>query len=88
MDAEAYATHLRCELKNKGYSLALIAEEVGVSTSLVSKTLKRQRKSELVEARVASVLGVPALHLWNLNFRDTLFPLEAGCKGDHQRKAS
>lgn len=76
MDDGIYASYLRCELKNKGSSLALIAEHVGVSTSLVGKTLKRQRKNKKIQEHVAAILGVDPSLLWNLKFQGTLEPIK------------
>ena len=72
MDSEAYAASLQFELKKNGFTLVDIAGQVGVSTSLVSKTLKRQRKNDAVQHFVASALGVPVEQLWHLKFRDAL----------------
>lgn len=88
MDAGIYASYLRCELKNRGVSLALIAEEVGVSTSLVGKTLKRQRNNKEIQEYVAAKLGVEPPQLWSLNFRGTLESIEVEEDGGDQRKAS
>lgn len=88
MCSEAYATNLRFELKKNGYTLARVARDVGVSKSLVSKILKRQRKNENVERFLASVLGVKAEQIWDLEFRDAL--VSTGCrrKEGEQRKVS
>lgn len=72
VESEAYAASLRFELKKKGLTLADIAGKVGVSTSLVSKTLKKQRKNADVQHFVADALGVPLEQLWHLEFRDAL----------------
>ncbi|MEP2474952.1 MAG: helix-turn-helix domain-containing protein [Paracoccaceae bacterium] len=88
MDAGIYASYLRCELKNRGVSLALIAEEVGVSTSLVGKTLKRQRNNKEIQEYVAAKLGVEPPQLWSLNFRGTLESIEVEEDGGDQGKAS
>jgi len=72
MDSEAYAACLRFELNKRGLTLVGIADEVGVSASLVSKTLKKQRKNAEVQQFIATSLGVPAEQLWQLEFRDGL----------------
>ena len=88
VESEAYAASLRFELKKKGLTLADIAGKVGVSTSLVSKTLKKQRKNADVQRFVAAALGVPGEQLWHLEFRDAL--VSTGCrrKEGEQRKVS
>lgn len=88
VDSEAYATSLRFELKKKGLTLADIAGQVGVSTSLVSKTLKKQRKNADVQHFVADALGVPLEQLWHLQFRDALVSTDPSRKEGDQRKAS
>jgi lambda repressor-like predicted transcriptional regulator len=88
MRTEIYATNLRFELKKNGYTLARVARNVGVSKSLVSKILKRQRKNKDVELFLASVLGVKAEHLWHLEFRDALVSTDCERKEGDRQKAS
>lgn len=88
VESEAYAASLRFELKKKGLTLAEIAGKVGVSTSLVSKTLKKQRKNADVQRFVAAALGVPEEQLWRLEFRDALISTEYVRKEGDLRKAS
>ncbi|WP_461428497.1 helix-turn-helix domain-containing protein [Gymnodinialimonas sp.] len=88
MDSESYAASLRFELKKKSLTLADIAGQVGVSTSLVSKTLKKQRKNADVQHFVADTLGVPVEQLWHLEFRDALVSIDCERKEGDPRKAS
>lgn len=88
MNSESYAASLRFELKKKGLTLVDIAGEVGVSTSLVSKTLKKQRKNSDVQRFVAAALGVSVEQLWHLEFRDALISTEQVRKDSDLRKAS
>ena len=88
MESETYAASLRFELKKKGLTLAKIASKVGVSTSLVSKTLKKQRKNADVQRFVAAALEVPLEQLWHLEFRDALVSTDCRRKEGDLRKAS
>lgn len=88
MDADVYANFLRCELKHRGHSLSSIAEDVGVSASLVGKTLKRQRKNIRVLEFVAAAMEVEPTQLWSLNFRGTFKPSAVDEEGGELRKAS
>jgi|GEM_PF-5890309 len=88
VDSEAYAASLRFELQKKGLTLAGIARELGVSTSLVSKTLKKQRKNADVQCYVAAALEVQVEQLWHLEFRDTLIATGHRRKEGHLCKAS
>lgn len=88
MDADVYTNFLRCELRNRGHSLASIAGCVGVSASLVGKTLKRQRKNAHVLEFVAAVLEVDPAQIWHLNFRGTLETVAVDEEGGDLRKAS
>lgn len=72
MQSDGYAANLSFELRKRGLTLAMIADEVGCSKSFVSKILKQQRKNEEVELFVAEALGIPVDQLWQLEFRDSL----------------
>lgn len=88
MDVDVYASFLRCELRRRGHSLSSIAENVGVSASLVGKTLKRRRKNTRVLEFVAAAMEVEPTQLWSLNFRGTLETVAVDEEGGELRKAS
>ncbi|MEO9649379.1 MAG: helix-turn-helix transcriptional regulator [Roseobacter sp.] len=58
------AESLKYQLKMAGYSLAEVAEKVGVSRSLVSKVLHRSRRSKEVQKFIARQLDTPVDELF------------------------
>ena len=58
------AESLKYQLKMAGFSLADVAEKVGVSRSLVSKVLHRSRRSKEVQNFIALQLDTPVDELF------------------------
>lgn len=55
--AEKRARRIRRALEDRGYSLAGIARDLGVTRQTVSKALRRPGESRRVRRRIAEILG-------------------------------
>ena len=55
---------IKAQIRMKGISCAVIADELGVTHATVSAVLHGQRTSARVARRIAEVVGLPVATLW------------------------
>lgn len=72
--------HIKMQLRVRGSSLAAIAREVGVGKSTVTMVSQGRRRSERVEAAIATKLSIPRLMLWSSSQTEKLLEQGASCQ--------
>ncbi|UJB63602.1 helix-turn-helix domain-containing protein [Acidovorax sp. YS12] len=55
---------IKAALRIKGITLTALAQELGLSRSMVTHVIHGHARSERVEQRVAQAIGKPATALW------------------------
>ncbi|MEI4473541.1 helix-turn-helix domain-containing protein [Frigidibacter sp. MR17.24] len=55
---------LKRDLRYKGYSVKRIAEEAGVSGTMVTGVIKAHNRSRRIEDRIAEILGRDPGEIW------------------------
>ncbi|WP_409015195.1 helix-turn-helix domain-containing protein [Caballeronia sp. LZ001] len=63
---------LKAALRVAGYTAARLADELGVSRSMVTRVLDGKARSKRIEMRIAEVIGKPADELWTRDAKPTL----------------
>ncbi|EON13058.1 helix-turn-helix domain-containing protein [Pandoraea sp. SD6-2] len=63
---------IKAALRIEGFSAARLADELGVSRSMVTRVLDGIARSQRIEARVAAIVGRPIEELWIRESKPTL----------------